>query len=76
MFPRHKLFDITLSILLIAVLAFLVRNSLGKRYFITGICLGLVACCGRNHAVYGVLATCGVLIGSLLLLCAESNKIK
>ena len=33
MFPRHKLFDISLSILLIGVLAFLVRNPTGHALF-------------------------------------------
>jgi hypothetical protein len=49
MFPRHKLFDISLSILLIGVLAFLVRNPTSMRYFFVGMCIGLVAVFGRNH---------------------------
>lgn len=34
MYPRHKLFDISLSILLIAVLTFLVQNPTSRRFFL------------------------------------------
>ncbi len=61
MYPRHKLFDITLSILLIAVLAFLVQRPSYLRYFLTGVGIGLAAVFGRNHAVYGVIAGVGTL---------------
>ena len=61
MFPRHKLFDITLSILLIGVLAFLVQNPTSRRYFFTGLCVGLVAVFGRNHGMYGVAGSLGVM---------------
>ncbi len=61
MFPRHKLFDISLSILLIGVLTFLVKNPTGLRYFLTGVCVGLVAVFGRNHGVYGGMGSLGVI---------------
>jgi hypothetical protein len=61
MFPRHKLFDISLSILLIAVLTFLIQNPTPRRYFIAGLCVGLVAVFGRNHGVYGVAGSIGVM---------------
>lgn len=59
MFPRHKLFDITLSILLIEIISFLLRAPTESRYFCTGLFLGLIACFGRNHAIYGVAASLG-----------------
>src|SRR5687768_6153892 len=62
MYPRHKLFDISLSILLIGVLAFLVQHPTSRRYFLTGLCVGLVAVFGRNHGVYGVLGSLGVMV--------------
>lgn len=61
MFPRHKLFDISLSISLIGALAFLVQNPSRKRYFFTGICIGLAAVFGRNHGMYGVVGSIGIL---------------
>ncbi len=60
MFPRHKLFDISLSIFLIGILTFLVRNPIPKRYVIAGTCVGLVAVFGRNHGVYGAAGSLGV----------------
>ncbi|MFA5162443.1 MAG: hypothetical protein WC421_09370 [Elusimicrobiales bacterium] len=61
MFPRHKLFDTTISISLVAVLAYLAEQPSAARYFLTGIVVGLAAFFGRNHGVYGA-------IGSLCLL--------
>ena len=62
MFPRFRLFDISLSILLISVLTFLVENPTKRRYFLAGICIGLVAIFGRNHGIYGVAGSIGVMI--------------
>lgn len=62
MFPRHKLFDISLSILLIGVLAFLIQNPTRRRYFFVGLCVGLTAVFGRNHGMYGVAGSIGVMV--------------
>lgn len=62
MYPRHKLFDISLSLFLIGTLTYLIRNPVPKRYFITGVGVGLVACFGRNHGVYGAVASLGVIL--------------
>jgi hypothetical protein len=62
MFPRHKLFDISLSIILIGVLAFLVQSPTSRRCFLAGLCVGLVAIFGRNHGMYGVAASLGVML--------------
>ena len=61
MFPYYKLFDISLSILLIGVLAFLIRNPTYNRYFFAGLCVGIIAVFGRNHGVYGVVGSLGVM---------------
>jgi hypothetical protein len=61
MFPRHKLFDISLSILLIGVMVFLIQKPTGRRYFLAGVCVGLVAVFGRNHGMYGAVASIGVM---------------
>ena len=62
MFPLHKLFDISLSIFLIGILAFLIENPTSRRYFITGMCVGLVAFFGRNHGIYAVAGSLGVML--------------
>jgi hypothetical protein len=61
MYPRHKLFDITLSIALIAALAFMVRGASRKSCFAAGVVVGLAAVFGRNHGVYGAAASIGVI---------------
>jgi hypothetical protein len=62
MFPRYKLFDISLSILLVGILAFLVQHPTSRRYFFAGLCVGLVALFGRNHGMYGVAGSVAVMI--------------
>lgn len=62
MFPRHKLFDISLSIALVGALTFLVQQPSSRRYFLTGLFIGLVAIFGRNHGIYGIAGSCGVMI--------------
>jgi hypothetical protein len=61
MFPRHKLFDISLSILLIGVMVFLIQKPARLRYFLAGVCVGLAAVFGRNHGIYGVVASLGIM---------------
>ncbi len=62
MFPRHKIFDISLSLLQIGVLAFLIENPTTRRYFISGFFIGLVAVFGRNHGMYGSAGSLGVML--------------
>ena len=62
MFLYYKVFDITVSILLIGALTFLIQNPTRKRYFVSGLCVGLVAIFGRNHALYGVAASIGSIV--------------
>jgi len=61
MFPRHKLFDISLSIFLIGVMTYLVNNPVPRRYIIAGACVGLIAVFGRNHGMYGAVGSLGVI---------------
>ena len=63
MYPRHKLFDIAISIELVAVLAALAARPTVKRHFLAGVAVGLAAVFGRNHGVYG-------LAGSMVALAA------
>lgn len=62
MFPRHKYFDISMALSLIAVLAWLCDGPTLRRYFFAGVVIGVAAIFGRNHGVYGV-------VGSLSVLC-------
>lgn len=61
MFPRHKLFDISISLFLIGSLSYLIRNPNIKGYLFAGFCVGLVAVFGRNHGVYSVVGSLGVM---------------
>lgn len=61
MFPRHKLFDVSVSIALVGILAFLAERPSPHRYFLTGLCVGIAALFGRNHGVYGVVGSLGVM---------------
>jgi hypothetical protein len=60
MFPRHKLFDIALSLLLVALFTWWMHRPNLRRHFVVGMAIGIVACFGRNHAVYAVIG--GVLV--------------
>ncbi|WP_439864388.1 hypothetical protein [Pseudomonas antarctica] len=57
MYPRHKIFDMSISMIIVAGLAYLLLNPSVKRYFLLGIIVGLAAVFGRNHGVYGALAS-------------------
>ncbi|OWT74972.1 MULTISPECIES: hypothetical protein [unclassified Achromobacter] len=61
MFPRHKIFDISVSIFLVGVLTHLINKPIPKRYFIAGGCVGLAAVFGRNHGLYGAVGSLGVI---------------
>ncbi len=62
MFPRHKLFDISWSILLVGALAHLIERPEGRRYVLAGVAVGLAAVFGRNHGLYGIVGSAGVLL--------------
>lgn len=61
MVPRHKLFDISLCLFLIASLAWMVERPSRGRYVVVGVVVGLVTCFGRNHGLYGGVAGCGAI---------------
>lgn len=61
MYPRHKLFDVSLSIFLIGSLSYLISNPFLRRYLIAGVCVGFIGFFGRNHAVYGLISSLGVI---------------
>lgn len=61
MFPQYKIFDASLSIILISSLSFLVEQPSRRRYFLAGLMVGLVAVFGRNHGLYGAIGNIGVI---------------
>jgi len=57
MFPEsYKLLDIATSLILVALLAWIIERPIPFRCFMAGVGLGLVAIIGRDHALYGALA--------------------
>jgi hypothetical protein len=72
MYPRHKLFDVTLSVALLAALTFMIRKASPKSCFAAGIVVGLAAVFGRNHGVYGVAAS----IASIAWLASRENAFR
>lgn len=55
MFPRQKLFDISLSIFLVAVLVFFIERPSAARHLLVGFAIGVIAFFGQNHGFYGVM---------------------
>lgn len=62
MSPQYRLFDTSLPIMLVGALSFLVEQPSNRRYFLTGLIVGLVAVFGRNHGMYGVAGSLGVML--------------
>jgi hypothetical protein len=62
MFTPYKIFDITTSIALVGVLACLIERPSRRLCFISGLVLGLAAVFGRNHGLYGVIGSLGVIV--------------
>jgi len=58
---QYRLYDTSLPILMVGVLAYLVEKPSTRRYFLSGLAVGLVAVFGRNHGVYGIAGSFGVL---------------
>lgn len=61
MFPRHKLIDTSISIILIGALTQLISKPTPRNYIYAGVCVGLAAIFGRNHGIYGALGSLGVI---------------
>lgn len=69
MVPRHKMFDISTSIALIAALSWLIEQPSPRRYFVSGVVVGLAAIIGRNHGFYGAIS-----FGMALVLRAVADR--
>ncbi|RRV08497.1 hypothetical protein EGJ27_10670 [Pseudomonas sp. v388] len=71
MYPRHKIFDISISMMIVAGITYLLINPVAVRYFLLGALVGLAAVFGRNHGVYGVAAS---LLAFIWLMIRTSEK--
>ncbi len=60
-FPEHKLFDISISIISVVVMAQCLYRVNSNKWLVVGIWLGLAAFLGRNHVLYMSLATMATL---------------
>jgi hypothetical protein len=69
MIPRHKLFDVSISIISISILSILAQSPTQRNYFFTGLCIGAIAIFGRNHAMYAVAGS----LFTMLLLCINQT---
>lgn len=55
--PRHKVFDIAISAVLVLALYRLCLRPAAGRYLQFGLAVGVAAVIGQNHGVYGLLAS-------------------
>lgn len=62
MFPRHKLFDASVSLFLLGALALLAERPQRRTFFLAGLSVGLAAVVGRNHALYGLIGNAGAVL--------------
>ena len=56
MYPRHKLFDVSIALAAVYVTLCLLEKPNLKRHFAAGIFVGIAAFFGRNHGLYGCVA--------------------
>jgi hypothetical protein len=56
MYPRHKLFEPAVAMGLTWALVLLIERPSRARHFASGLVVGLVACVGRNHGGYAIVA--------------------
>jgi hypothetical protein len=70
--PYYKAYDHATSIAIVAMLVLMLKTTKPAAWLFAGICLGIAAIVGRNHGLYGAMASIFVL--SVILLKAPSRK--
>jgi hypothetical protein len=62
MFSPFKVFDTSVAVALVAIFTYLAEQPSVRRYFWTGVVVGLSSFFGRNHGLYGGLGSVGLII--------------
>src|SRR5207248_9402116 len=60
--PYYKMHDFMACLLLLGGLAYLASHGGRTSHFLAGICVGLAALLGRNHGIYGILGSLGLML--------------
>ena len=60
--PYSKPLDFLLCALLVAALSYLAQRPNRTGHLLAGLCVGLAAVLGRDHGIYGVVASVGVML--------------
>lgn len=72
MMPQHKIFDIVISIVLVAVLARAIAVPCTRRWFWLGLATGVAALVGQNHGAYALVIS---MFAFLLLLLTARREV-
>jgi hypothetical protein len=70
--PYYKVYDHASSIIIVAMLVLMQKINKPPAWLFAGICLGIAAIMGRNHGVYGAVAS--IFVISALLIKAPSRR--
>lgn len=70
--PYYKVYDHATSIIIVAMLVLMLKTAKPAAWLFAGICLGIAAIMGRNHGVYGAVAS--IFVISALLVLAPSRR--
>lgn len=70
--PYYKAYDHATSIAIVAMLVLMLKSTKPAAWLFSGVCLGIAAIMGRNHGVYGAIAS--FIVISALLVKAPSRK--
>lgn len=55
-YPRHKMFDISISMIAVYMVILLLERPVLSRYLLSGVFIGLAAFFGSNHGVYALIS--------------------
>lgn len=74
-FPLHKVYEQSLSLMAVALVASVLRHSSDRRYwFALGIATGVAACIGRNSGLFYAVASAAALAATWRLLAFQKSS--